>query len=64
MKQRILVKKLKQAGFRFYRHGGNHDIYICGQQQEQIPRHKEINEALAQPFLINGVYHNLEEESY
>ena len=51
MKQRILVKKLKQAGFRFYRHGGNHDIYIRGQQQEQIPRHKEVNEALAQAIL-------------
>ncbi len=51
MKQRILVKKLKQAGFRFYRHGGNHDIYIRGQQQEQVPRHKEINEALAQAIL-------------
>ena len=26
MKQRDLIKKLEKAGFRFARHGGNHDI--------------------------------------
>lgn len=51
MKQRVLIKKLQQAGFKFYRHGGNHDIYIRGDQTEQIPRHKEINEALAKAIL-------------
>ena len=30
MKQRELVKRLESAGVIFYRHGGNHDIYICG----------------------------------
>ena len=51
MKQRVLIKKLKQAGFTFYCHGGNHDIYIRGEQLEQVPRHKEVNEALAKAIL-------------
>lgn len=51
MKQRDLIKKLEKAGFKFERHGGNHDIYIRGQDEEQIPRHKEINERLAQGII-------------
>lgn len=51
MKQRELVKRLESAGFIFYRHGGNHDIYICGNKIERIPRHKEINEQLARAIL-------------
>ena len=51
MKQRELVKKLEAAGFVFERHGGNHDVYVRGKDQEQIPRHKEINEILARAIL-------------
>lgn len=51
MKQRELVKKLEAAGFVFYRHGGNHDIYIRDGQIERIPRHKEIDEQLARAIL-------------
>ncbi|MBO5337494.1 MAG: type II toxin-antitoxin system HicA family toxin [Lachnospiraceae bacterium] len=51
MKQRDLVKKLEEAGFVFYRHGGSHDIYIRAGEIEQIPRHKEINERLAKAIL-------------
>ena len=51
MKQRELVKKLEKAGFIFYRHGGNHDIYIRDAQIERIPRHKEVNEQLARAIL-------------
>ena len=51
MKQRDLVKKLKKIGFRFERHGGNHDIYRRGSEIEKIPRHKEINEQLAKAIL-------------
>ena len=47
MKQRDLVKKLESIGFKLYRHGGNHDVYRRGSDEEQIPRHKEINERLA-----------------
>ena len=51
MKQRDIIKKLKKMGFKFERHGGNHDIYRRGNEIEQIPRHKELNEQLAKAIL-------------
>ena len=51
MKQRVLIKKLEKAGFIFLRHGGNHDVYVRGTDEEQIPRHKEINERLARAII-------------
>lgn len=51
MKQRELVKKLEQAGFRFERHGGKHDIYKRGNDEEAVPMHNEINERLARAIL-------------
>ena len=51
MKRRLLITKLKQAGFHFERHGGNHDIYTNGKEIEPIPRHKEINEQLAKAII-------------
>ena len=51
MKQRELVKKLRSIGFEFELHGGNHDIYKRGDDEEQIPRHKEVNEKLARAIL-------------
>ena len=51
MKQRDLIKKLMSIGFEFDRHGGNHDIYKRGNDEEQIPRHKEVNERLAKAIL-------------
>lgn len=51
LKQRDLIKKLESIGFKFERHGGNHDIYSRGEDNERIPRHKEINEKLARAIL-------------
>ena len=51
MKQRALIKKLEKAGFEFERHGGDHDVYRSGQDREEIPRHREINEKLAKAIL-------------
>ena len=51
MKQRDLIKKLEGIGFCFVRHGGNHDIYTRGNDEEKIPRHREINEKLAKAIL-------------
>lgn len=51
MKQRDLIKKLEDAGFVFKEHGGNHDTYKRGDDTEQIPRHKEINEITAKKIL-------------
>lgn len=51
MKRRDLTKKLESAGFKFERHGGNHDIYKRGSDEEKVPRHKEINENLAKGII-------------
>lgn len=51
MKQRDLIKKLEQAGFRLERHGTDHDIYRRGSDIEEVPRHREINERLARKIL-------------
>ncbi len=51
MKQRDLVKKLEDAGFIFERHGSNHDIYVRGEEKEEVPRHKEIDERLAKAII-------------
>ena len=51
MKQRDLIKKLEAAGFVFERHGGNHDVYKRGNEEEQIPRHRELNEQLAKSIM-------------
>ena len=51
MKRRDMIKKLEAAGFVFVRNGGGHDIYQRGEDREAIPRHKEINEKLAQSII-------------
>ena len=51
MKHRDLVNKMTNGGFSFLRHGGNHDIYVRGNDIEKIPRHREINEKLAQAII-------------
>lgn len=51
MKQRDLIKKLEAGGFKFERHGGDHDVYVRGTERETIPRHKEIDERLAKAIL-------------
>lgn len=51
MKQRDLVKKLEDGGFTFERHGSNHDVYVRGNEKEEVPRHKEIDERLAKAIL-------------
>ena len=51
MKQRDLVKKLEAAGFVLKSHGGNHDIYVRGNDVEAVPRHREIKETTAKTIL-------------
>ena len=51
MKQRELIKRLQAGGFIFERHGSNHDVYVRGEEVEESPRHKEINERLAKAIL-------------
>lgn len=51
MKRRDLIKKLEAKGFILVRHGGNHDVYKRGSDEEAIPRHNEINEMLARQII-------------
>ena len=51
MKRRTLEMKLKKLGWKFYRLGGNHDIWTNGSRHEPIPRHYEKNEKLARSIL-------------
>jgi mRNA interferase HicA len=51
MKQRDLIKELKNLGWWKLREGGNHEIWTNGTIEEQIPRHREINENLARKIL-------------
>lgn len=51
MKQRDLIKLLTKNGWQFVRSGGNHEVYTNGKDVEVVPRHKEINEKLAQAII-------------
>ena len=48
MKRRDLINRLEKAG---ERHGTDHDIYSKDGRIEMIPRHREINERLANAIL-------------
>jgi tRNA-dihydrouridine synthase B len=50
MKRRDLVSTLEQAGCALLRHGGRHDIYHNPRtgRSQPVPRHREVNERLAQ----------------
>jgi mRNA interferase HicA len=51
MKRKKLENELKNLGWWFLRHGGNHDIWTDGDRKEPIPRHNEISEKLARSIL-------------
>ena len=51
MKRKKLENELKESGWWFLRHGGNHDVWTDGDRHEPIPRHNEINEKLARSIL-------------
>ena len=51
VKRKDLEKRLKKAGFVFVRHGGKHDVFQRGKDEEQLPRHTEINENLAKAII-------------
>lgn len=51
MKRRKLIHLLENSGFVFERHGSGHDIFRRGNEEEVIPRHREINERLARAIL-------------
>ena len=51
MKRRDFIKRFERNGWWFDRHGGNHDIYTDGVNEEPIPRHTEIKEGLAKAII-------------
>lgn len=51
MKTKDLIKLLEKNGWKFKRHGGDHDIYVKGNERESIVRHKETDEMLAQAII-------------
>ena len=46
-----MIKRLEAKGFVFARHGSRHDIYVRGSDEEQVPRHVEVNEILAKKII-------------
>ena len=53
MKRRDLISKIEENNCVLLRHGAKHDIYhnpLTG-KTEPVPRHREINERLAQEIL-------------
>lgn len=51
MKRCDLERILSELGWHQLRSGGNHDVWTDGERQEAIPRHREINERLAQAII-------------
>lgn len=51
MKKKDLEKQLRNIGWWFSRHGGNHDVWTNGEVCEFVPRHAEVKELLAKKIL-------------
>lgn len=51
VQRKKLEKLFKQNGWRFVRHGGNHDIWTNGNGKTQIPRHAKIDDGLAKGLI-------------
>jgi len=52
LKRKNLIAELERLGYKLLREGAEHTVYYrLGKRQEQIPRHKEINEETAKAIL-------------
>lgn len=51
MKTKKLIALLERNGWRFKRHGANHDIYVKDGERECIVRHRETDEELARAII-------------
>ena len=47
MKTKDLIQLMESNGWKFKRHGANHDIYVKGKERESIVRHRETDDELA-----------------
>lgn len=51
MKKKELERALRNLGWQFELHGGNHDVWTNGHLFEFIPRHAEVKEPLAKKII-------------
>jgi mRNA interferase HicA len=51
MKTKDLIELLERNGWKFKRHGSNHDIYVKGKERESVVRHRETDEELAKAII-------------
>lgn len=51
MKTKDLIKLLECNGWKFKRHGSNHDVYEKDGRRESIVRHRETDEELARAII-------------
>ena len=51
MKTKDLIELLERNGWKFKRHGANHDIYVKDGQRESVVRHRETDEELAKAII-------------
>lgn len=51
MKTKVLIELLEKNGWKFKRHGANHDIYEKDGIRESVVRHRETDEELAKAII-------------
>ena len=52
MKRRLVIKAIKDAGYKWNRGDGDHDVFEKeGRQPVQVPKHREINHNTAREIL-------------
>jgi mRNA interferase HicA len=51
MKTRDLITLLERNGWKFKRHGSNHDIYVKGKERESVVHHRETDGDLAKSII-------------
>lgn len=47
----ILIEILKNNGWKFKQHGGNHDIWIKGTEKIILPQHSALNSKLVSTLI-------------
>lgn len=51
MLRKDLIALMERNGWRFKRHGGEHDLYVKGNDRESIPRHRTVVDTLAKAII-------------
>ena len=51
MKQRDLLNVMINNGWKFERHGAEHDVYCKGKHVITVPRHREISDNLVKKIM-------------